>query len=578
MKLRWGVSLVWVACGGTPLSSSADVEGFSDDEVAAARASINGVVVIDSDSCTDFERFQIDMAMQEALDGPNGVNSLEIKACLKEGIMSTEPFASPEQITSALKQNMPTKIKCVDDSKVQCGSLTSWDGCAGTETDDESLSLSKKMLNDPTQSLHYIASVILHEVVHNKGFYHMDGLEYGYSVNLNVMDCFNKNQPWLKSTPASLSFRRSQMPAETELAHVGFGGGFPFRRTCTQDLFVRGLNGTAGGSDPATVNSLGVTCGADPLKTSGLLGYVYPLIGGTESGSAFSSSCAANEIATGIWGKAGDFVDKIGARCSTYADVKSGVTTKPRSLPLAGGPGGVWFTRDCPKGMAIREIRGRAALRIDQVRIVCASVAQVLAGSLPAPYSDVAPTFGTTGSEEREMKIAHEMKKVRTDYDYTCIGNSAMVGLYGRAGWEIDRLGGVCAKRLSGTTVGLDTIAPKKHIIPATTGWGGSVFEDYCPSGMALRGATIRVREKARIGQLAGNCVNAAKWLNPSVAATSLTSSDTATLPARGGSVATDQVATFKCDKGKLLYGFMTWSKSQPFDTFSVHGLRPICR
>jgi hypothetical protein len=539
------------ACGEEPLPSRGE-----------RRAPISGVVV--DEGCTSFEIDRIDLAMLDLMDGDRGINSNGLKACLKEAVFSTEPWVSPEMVIWALKQDVPTKVICQDNTKMECGGKTGWwDGCATIGGDKESLWLSKSMLNDPNAAPHYIASVILHEVVHTKGFAHMDGTyEYDYSVVKQVMKCFDNGVP--------AGRRRSDMSVETQTAHVGGGGGHPFSLRCPGAQFGFGMKGTA----DSMVNSVELRCmnfsGTSALGTAVSALDETTAVGaaGQTSGDGFAEYCKGTEVMTGVWGKADVFINKVGPRCSNYADVKNGVTTLPRELPLAGGNAGTYFTRDCPKGMAVKRLRGRAALRIDQLSLECVRVASVVAagGWNPNVRSQV---FGTKSEAELDFSVGGKQAKYRPHYEFKCMGQGVMSGLYGLASGEVMRLGGKCVG--TDRVNGIYRLQNGETALPATLGWTGTAFQDACPSKMAIAG--VEVRSGARVDAIQAKCVTVEKWLDPTKAAAA---GDWAWLPQHGGGGGS--VSYYQCPKGWLVAGFETWSGTDANDTYSVHGLRVICR
>ncbi len=94
-------------------------------------------------------------------------------------------------------------------------------------------------------------------------------------------------------------------------------------------------------------------------------------------GVQFNDTCPPGQVIRGFFGRAGAYVDSVGIHCGELRLSRSGtsysVTVRAAvNRPAGGGGGG--YTLDCPAGYAVSGIRGRAGNVIDRVGIVCRQV------------------------------------------------------------------------------------------------------------------------------------------------------------------------------------------------------------
>lgn len=98
----------------------------------------------------------------------------------------------------------------------------------------------------------------------------------------------------------------------------------------------------------------------------------------------------------------------------------------PTFTGVAGGTGGEPFTLDCSPGWALIGIGGRSGNVIDSIYGICASFDQTLT---PMATAQTAIVGGTGGTE---------------DYEFRCPNGRVVVGLEGRFGWYVDKIGIRC--------------------------------------------------------------------------------------------------------------------------------------
>jgi hypothetical protein len=96
---------------------------------------------------------------------------------------------------------------------------------------------------------------------------------------------------------------------------------------------------------------------------------------GTANTGANQIRCPAGQVVSGIYGRAGDYIDRVGTICSVV--LPGGNLASPQSTYSVGGNGGGGFDEiDCPtkSGVASHAIGifGRAGGYVDAMGLVCA--------------------------------------------------------------------------------------------------------------------------------------------------------------------------------------------------------------
>lgn len=143
-----------------------------------------------------------------------------------------------------------------------------------------------------------------------------------------------------------------------------------------------------------------------------------------------------------------------------------------------GSGGGPFYDIGCQYGEVIVGLFGRRGNYVDAIGFMCQAIGSD--GSLGAEYQK-GPFGGGGGNPTWEVR---------------CPQGEAVVGIHGRSGRYLDRLGIVCA-------------SPPFRGYPTYRdgggGWGGSEFIDNCPHGYALR--SIAMRWGSWMDGVAGRCV-----------------------------------------------------------------------
>jgi hypothetical protein len=137
------------------------------------------------------------------------------------------------------------------------------------------------------------------------------------------------------------------------IAPYGGHGGGSFEALCPAGSYLVGLDVS---SEKRVVAGIRLQCGASEGKAFGHLGEAPEIL-----------RCPAGQVAVGIWGGSGAYVDRLSLTCSPETD-PLGPT---QSLEPVGGTGGSGFRVRCEDG-ALRGLRGRAGALIDAVEAICA--------------------------------------------------------------------------------------------------------------------------------------------------------------------------------------------------------------
>jgi hypothetical protein len=144
---------------------------------------------------------------------------------------------------------------------------------------------------------------------------------------------------------------------------------------------------------------------------------------GGGGGSPFRLACPDGKLIVGLRGNSGGGLDAVGPVCSSIDDPAAGVPGE-----TAGGTGGAVFDTRCPPGQVGVGLFGRSGAEVDALGLACADLKAWAAG--PTRAVRLAPNGGTGGR----------------DYEALCPSGYVMVGLEGRSGAHIDRIGGYCAR------------------------------------------------------------------------------------------------------------------------------------
>jgi hypothetical protein len=481
--------------------------------------------------CPSSDHWKITQAVRMANDAVRDPRMLQ---CLKSAILSyTESF--PEVILDQLK------LDVVGGTNVSCRDLGGAWGQGTIGIANEIITLDTQFLHDYDPDV--IAPVIVHEVLHNRGYQHPqnngssqldydEALEYDYTVNEQAEAC----AAWIignpySSVPEPNGPRREQFTSETRLAPTGWAGGTQsFSTRCPSGMVASGLSGRA----HTYVDAVGLVC-----KNANGTGATQTLTPrGGSGGDPYTLQCGTNEILIGTYGKAASVNDRVGAICALASDVAAGTDTVGHGHGHAGGDGGHDVTRRCPARMAVTGIKGKYGNVIDRMELECRKVDDLdtIVEQRLAYYGDTHPN-----TETREL----------------CNGRAALTGFTMHAGDRIDRLGGKCSSILNDGT----SVSSFEYQLPAWGGTGGYVYEQDCASGEVVVGADI-YWDSNGVNGIQPKCSTPTNWIN-------------------GG--ASTRRGTFR---GRAVGSFGSPSCARPGFVIGweistgtiVDGIRPICR
>jgi len=155
-----------------------------------------------------------------------------------------------------------------------------------------------------------------------------------------------------------------------------------------------------------------------------------PIFGGS-GGRGFSLSCGAGYVLTGLRGRTGTLVDRVGLLCRfVRADGTLGAeTTRDREV---GGTGGGPASRSCPPGQVVSGLTVRTGSYVDEVRLLCGTwnaAQRTWSGRTELPQG-----FGL-----RTPSLTSTFKS------HLCeLRRQPAVGIRGRSGGFVDALGLTC--------------------------------------------------------------------------------------------------------------------------------------
>lgn len=163
---------------------------------------------------------------------------------------------------------------------------------------------------------------------------------------------------------------------------------------------------------------------------------------GGRGGIEFSARCEEGEILTGLFYRAGNEFDAIAPICARAYRPTVIVSASLRVYPrMFGGGGGRADKMECGGGApAIRMIHVdalRADERVRSVSIYCGPVS-------PDPWEDPPyPHAGYSGNDDTSREFTSGERTLLVG-QVRCPPNEVAVGIHGRSGARLDRLGLIC--------------------------------------------------------------------------------------------------------------------------------------
>ncbi len=488
-----------VGCYGAPTDS--DLAADSDDTSAAPiSCGIAGTAPVfantptdPDDQCNATEQTRIMLAWVNVIRPQmcESAPGAALTQCLREARFSPSREAYSEEIMRRLRANLPTTIRCKSlapgvNAQAPVGSssesLTFDHEFLTADTDPNTPGV---QMNTPAR----VASVLLHEVAHNKGYTHYreTGEEYDHSVNEQVEICSQRVAAGVTAVPHGAS-RERNITQETELQPFGDPADSPGAR-----FFSQCPSNTVLAGQQIGLGSLGVTGARLWCRAPTVAGPTTPVGVGTDNNLGAQALCPTGYVAVGVRARATDrFVRSMGFTCRRWSDVLAGVESAlvnlpvPSNAPLPAPLGFVENTlsRTCPRGMYVTAVSGSINTTMEQFRVWCGRPSFGTGGAWNTTIDDV--TFDPAGSSSRR---SHEER---------CAENGAINGLFGsmRNG-AVVRMGGYC-RGLQRTAQGGYNILGE-HLLP--TGGDGptsDTFEARCAAGQVARGFEARAAATGR--------------------------------------------------------------------------------
>lgn len=489
----------------------------------------------------------------------NAATRANLAACVQEARLSPVDRAYSEELMRRLRESLPTRIFCDDGAA---------NAHAHTIATYEELTFGRVFLADdpavagtapPTAAR--VASVLLHEVLHNKGYTHYKDVhsEGIHSVNEQVEAC--SIRLGTSGAPALPLGAPRARGATTEAELQPFGN--PGESDGTR-FFAQCPDGTALAGQQIALSTVGVT--GVRMWCRPPTGSVTTPVGiASDNGLGATAMCPAGQVAVGVRARAtAAFVRSLGFVCRPWSQVLADLTTSSTSLPLPANPplpiplsfSENSVARSCPAGMYVSALGGAYDGTFEHLRVWCRSPRRATVGAWNTTVDTI--TFDGTSSSRRR----HEER---------CADQGALSGLYGyyRNG-AVVRLGAYCrGTRFNGAS---HQVLGEHLLASAGDAPGGSAFDVSCPAGQVAVGFQARASVFGRgIGAMRALCTT----MSPNALVTPVLVAGTWPANATG-------VLEHRCPPGQRLAGMRSGSAvySVPFPggTRVVDRLAPICR
>jgi hypothetical protein len=497
----------------------------------------------------------------------NQLGSSGMLPCMNQHFVAANNGTSPETILQNMREAMSTAFTC---EQFPLDSENGANAPILAPGQPEQVNINSRTL--PRHTEQTLASTILHEVAHNKGYNHApdhEGSEYPFTVTEQLAACSLRMSgqvsagPFPPPTPYPNGPRVDEITRATFLAQIGGPGTGSARagKTCFSGGFARGLVGRHG----ARIDAVGLSCtdkaghGTETVAASGGTG-----------GTAFTSDCGRGKVMIGLIGHADHLVNRLVPICGDAALVRAGTPSSLQGGIVAGTAVGNPFVRVCPWGKAVKSMQVRAGSVVDQIRLECETMAE---GFIQTQSALTAIGTATRGVLYRER----------------CPTGSVMTAINGQAdGSFIMRLGGMCQQvRDDGESVSPITL----NLPPICDSFGcrgrgdgriplqsqGAFFgaewptsEEGCSPGSALVGMILQSGVDgnfvAPLRRVRGICARITDWSTPDRVITFQH------LPDHGGGGVRPAAQTLTCPRRQFLTGWEIRA-----DGNGVHQLQGVC-
>lgn len=342
----------------------------------------------------------------------------QLPACLRDHFFATPSGAWTEEIMARLRAQNISAISC---ETLNRPGERGTNGRAPIGIENERIRLDHQFLSSANAAR--IASVMLHEIGHNKGYMHFGSLEYRHSVNEALERCVLEGEGQPTQTDPG---RRSDFPGAVELQRVGGSVGTDYLDYCTAGTFASAqtVRLIASGSD-RVIDGLALQCGSDSAT-----------VGSVTAGT--TDSCPAAHVVAAVRGYASETgVQQVQFGCTNGWELiayRAGASITPvisHWLTPAGNPSpnARYYERTCPAGSAIMGLAGkRDGNGVGSFSIICDEApASAPPMMLPRVSRPVVGASGITTAQNR------------------CSGDTFMNGIFGHANASrVDRLGVQC--------------------------------------------------------------------------------------------------------------------------------------
>jgi hypothetical protein len=401
------------------------------------------------------------------------------------------------------------------------------------------------------------AAELLRAIAEANGYKTPGGVELPATVPEHVRGC---SESLSAGAPSPNGAARGQMLGDTVLQHLGDDQGAPFGSVCAGGSMVVGATFFED-QLPAGDNLVGLSTMCEPLAG----GNRRSLVRVGAAGVAQPRECALGEVVVGLEALVGGDVDEVTLVCQSLASVQAGLLTGSYTLAPAGGSFGPYLgpsvVRRCPAGMAVRAVLGRvSATDVDRLQLACEAVQSATYSGTPHPTtSQLGGALNGTDAFEGE--------------DF-CGDRGVLRGLYGRLDaidQRLTRLGGKCgATSRSVGTLGFRAGAPNHGTAavgrddPAST----TAFDLNCAAGSGLVGVAARVDPATGVlAAVRPRCANLAQWEAgvPTIA----------NGPAAGAVVGV--VTNADCPQGEFVMGMRVRTETLAGDR-RLDAIIPLCR